>query len=65
VVIGEVSLAGEVRPVRRLRERLGEAERLGYRRAVIPAGERLRGLGLELLPAQDLEEAMEVLLSST
>ncbi|MGQ9602384.1 MAG: DNA repair protein RadA [Candidatus Bipolaricaulia bacterium] len=63
VVIGEVSLAGEVRPVRRLRERLGEAERLGYRQAVIPAGERLRGLGLELRPVQNLEEAMEVLLS--
>ncbi|MCR4405049.1 MAG: DNA repair protein RadA [Candidatus Acetothermia bacterium] len=63
VIVGEVSLAGEVRPVKRLRERLSEAEKLGYRRAVVPAGERPSGLTLELLPAEDLEGAMEVLLS--
>ncbi|MFQ6117930.1 MAG: DNA repair protein RadA [Candidatus Bipolaricaulia bacterium] len=63
VVVGEVSLAGEVRPVRRLKERLSEAGKLGYRRAVIPPSAGLKGLGLELCPAKDLEEAMEVLLS--
>jgi len=63
VVVGEVSLAGEVRPVKRLKERLSEAERLGYRRAVIPPSNALKGLNLELSPAADVEEAMEVLLS--
>jgi len=64
VVVGEVSLAGEVRPVRRLRERLAEAEKLGYRRAVVPlSGDNLSGLGLELAPAADLDHALEVLLS--
>lgn len=63
VVVGEVSLAGEVRSVRRLKERLSEAERLGYRRAVIPPSAGLRGVHLELHPAADVEGAMEVLLS--
>ena len=38
VVLGEVGLAGEVRPVRHLSERLREAARLGFTRAVVPAG---------------------------
>jgi DNA repair protein RadA/Sms len=38
VAIGEVGLAGEVRPVRHLTERLREAARLGIEHAVVPAG---------------------------
>jgi DNA repair protein RadA/Sms len=37
VVFGEVGLAGEVRPVQRGQERLREAAKLGFRRALIPA----------------------------
>jgi DNA repair protein RadA/Sms len=36
IILGEVGLAGEVRPVRQLAERLKEAKKLGYDRAVIP-----------------------------
>ncbi len=36
VVMGEVGLAGDVRPVTGLQRRLAEAERLGYRRAIVP-----------------------------
>lgn len=38
VAIGEVGLAGEVRPVRHLGERLREAARLGIKHALVPAG---------------------------
>ena len=38
VAIGEVGLAGEVRPVRHLSERLREAARLGIEHALVPAG---------------------------
>ena len=38
VAIGEVGLAGEVRPVRHLSERLREAARLGIRHALVPRG---------------------------
>lgn len=65
VIVGEVSLSGEVRPVRRLKERLAEASRLGYRQAVIPQNqlqdERGLELGMELHPAGDIEEAMATL----
>ena len=46
VVIGELGLSGEVRRVSQLERRLIEAHRLGFRRAVIPAGAELRDSGL-------------------
>ncbi len=36
LVLGEVGLGGELRPVSRLEERLKEAERLGFKSAIIP-----------------------------
>lgn len=36
IILGEVGLAGEVRPVRQLNERLKEANKLGYEKAIIP-----------------------------
>ncbi len=38
VVIGEVGLAGEVRGVSGIQRRLAEAERLGFRLAIVPTG---------------------------
>jgi DNA repair protein RadA/Sms len=38
VAIGEVGLAGEIRRVGGIQRRLAEAERMGFRRALIPAG---------------------------
>jgi len=37
VVMGEIGLGGEVRQVSHARRRLGEAARIGFRRAVVPA----------------------------
>ena len=37
VVFGEIGLAGEVRPVQRGQERIREAAKLGFKRAVLPA----------------------------
>jgi DNA repair protein RadA/Sms len=39
VACGEVTLLGGLRPVRGLERRLREAARLGFRRAIVPAGE--------------------------
>lgn len=36
IILGEVGLAGEVRPIRQLDDRLKEAEKLGYKTAMIP-----------------------------
>lgn len=58
VVIGEVGLAGELRRVPNLGRRLQEAARLGYERAIVPAGERLRIDGLAVHPSATLGEAI-------
>jgi DNA repair protein RadA/Sms len=41
VAIGEVGLAGEIRRVTGVQRRIAEAERMGFRRAIIPAGSGL------------------------
>jgi DNA repair protein RadA/Sms len=46
VAIGEVGLAGEVRRVVGVQRRLAEAERLGFRRAIVPAGGTATGHGI-------------------
>jgi DNA repair protein RadA/Sms len=46
VAIGEVGLAGEVRRVVGVQRRLAEAERLGFRRAIVPAGDNAGGRGM-------------------
>jgi len=38
VTVGEVGLAGEVRRVPGVARRIAEAQRLGFRRAIVPAG---------------------------
>lgn len=61
IVIGEIGLSGELRKVRALKKRLSEAAKLGYRRAVIPATEKLEEPGLQIVEAAGIEEAMEAL----
>jgi DNA repair protein RadA/Sms len=38
IAIGEVGLAGEIRPVTGITRRLAEAERMGFTRAIVPPG---------------------------
>ena len=64
VAIGEVGLAGEVRKVSNLTARLREAERIGFRRAVVPAGsEGLDGLrtSMTITAVSNIEAAMTCL----
>jgi DNA repair protein RadA/Sms len=67
VAIGEVGLAGELRRVPSLSQRLGEAARLGFTRAVVPAGPtngtgRLPAIpGLEVVDSPDLWSALSTL----
>ncbi|MEB3277197.1 MAG: DNA repair protein RadA [Cyanobacteriota bacterium] len=62
VLIGELGLGGQLRPVSQLELRLGEAARLGFTRAVAPRGSGLgaqaAGLGLQLLEAGTIAEAL-------
>ncbi len=67
VALGEISLAGEVRKVRDLPQRISEAARLGFRVAVVPsarggaAPERRSVDGMTVLEAADLRSALRVL----
>lgn len=61
VVFGEVGLAGEVRPVARGQERLREAAKLGFTRAIVPQANRPRQPidGLDVIAVERLEQAVE------
>ena len=66
VLIGELGLGGQLRPVGQLELRLQEAARLGFRRAVVPRGSGLgalaSGLDLALLEADGVTEALVLAL---
>ncbi len=62
VLIGELGLGGQLRPVGQLEQRLQEASRLGFTRAIVPRGTGLgtaeATLGLQLLESSSLAEAI-------
>jgi DNA repair protein RadA/Sms len=62
VACGEIGLAGELRCVSAMDRRLGEAARLGFRRAVVPESSPQGPGELELLRAGTLLEAVQLLL---
>ncbi|WP_312714297.1 DNA repair protein RadA [Corynebacterium flavescens] len=62
VVIGEVGLAGELRPVPGLDRRLAEAARLGYTRAIVP-NTKVTATGIKVRKASTLREAISLLSS--
>ena len=61
VVVGEVGLAGELRRVPNLARRLQEAARLGYTRAIVPAGEKVSVKGMRVQQVSTVAEAIELL----
>ncbi|MCP4974035.1 MAG: hypothetical protein GY914_10260, partial [Prochlorococcus sp.] len=70
--IGELGLGGQLRPVGQLAQRLQEAVRLGFHRAVVPRGSGSgsgsglgaleQGLELQLLEAGSVTEALVLAL---
>ena len=60
-VFGEVGLAGEIRPVQRGQERLREAAKLGFTRALVPEGNKPKQAvdGLEVVPVNRLDAALD------
>jgi DNA repair protein RadA/Sms len=63
LVLGEVGLAGEVRAVGQIEQRLAEAAQLGFTRCVLPQGNRARSRAtpLELCGVSTMGEAMSLL----
>jgi DNA repair protein RadA/Sms len=65
VYIGEVGLTGEVRSVTRLEQRIKEADKLGFRRCIVPAyslkGWRPQG-NIEVVGVKTVAEALQLAL---
>ena len=62
---GEVGLSGEIRPVSRIMQRISEAERLGFRRIIIPRANMqnldTQAFSIEVRPVRKVEEALREL----
>ena len=61
---GEVGLSGEVRPVSRILQRIAEADKLGFRKIIVPRA-NMNGLDkskfkIEIVPVRKVEEALFV-----
>jgi DNA repair protein RadA/Sms len=58
VAIGEVGLAGEIRPVSALRTRLAEAGRLGFTTALVPLHSDVRVPGIHAVEVGNVSDAL-------
>ena len=63
LAFGEIGLAGEVRPATRGQDRLREAAKLGFERAVVPRANQPKNKvpGLEVLPVERIDQAVRLL----
>ncbi len=64
VVMGEVGLTGEVRSISQAQRRIQEAEKLGFKKCIIPKGNlmhELTGKAIEIIAVGTLEEALHIL----
>ncbi|MCQ2196531.1 MAG: DNA repair protein RadA, partial [Bacteroidaceae bacterium] len=62
---GEVGLSGEIRPVSRIEQRIAEAQKLGFKRMLLPAhnmqGINEKSYKIELVPVRKVSEAVREL----
>lgn len=62
IIFGEVGLAGEIRPVQSGQERLKEAAKHGFKRAIVPYGnasKQTASMGIAVEPVKHLQEVLE------
>lgn len=64
---GEVGLSGEIRPINRIEQRILEAEKLGFKKMIVPdfnvKSMDLKKLEIELVRVKKVEEAFRVLFA--
>ena len=61
---GEVGLTGELRPITRIEQRIAEAEKLGFKRIIVPAFRAVQdnlGKTIKVVTAQKVEDAFKEL----
>ena len=61
---GEVGLAGEIRSVNRIEQRIAEAQKLGFKRIMIPAEQKIDGkrFTIEIVPVKRVTDAFRLLI---
>ena len=64
---GEVGLSGEIRPVNRMEQRILEAEKLGFKKMIVPVFNTksldVKRIKIELIQVRKVEEAFRVLFA--
>ena len=62
-ITGEVGLAGEIRPVNRVDQRIREAEKLGFQRIIVPSGQKYNthNLKIKVVEVSRVAEAFKIL----
>ncbi|NEQ48878.1 MAG: DNA repair protein RadA [Leptolyngbya sp. SIO3F4] len=63
VLIGEVGLGGQVRTVSQIELRLKEAAKLGFKRALVPKGQTIQGLPIEITEVSRVVDAIATALA--
>lgn len=64
ILCGEVGLAGEIRSINRLEQRLNEAATLGFKKAIIPKSnlnDRIKKIDIQIHAAQSVKDAFKAL----
>ena len=61
---GEVGLAGEIRPVNRIEQRIQEAQKLGFKRILIPAEQKVdtKRYSIEVVSVKKVTDAFRLLI---
>ena len=61
IVFGEIGLSGEIRPVPNGQERIKEAQKHGFKKAIVPRANTTRKMvsGIEVIGVSTLKEALE------
>ncbi len=62
---GEVGLSGEIRPINRIEQRIGEAQKLGFKKIIIPQFNskslNIQKFNIEIIQAKKVEEAIKLM----
>ena len=63
---GEVGLAGEIRSVNRIEQRIAEAQKLGFKRIIIPADQKgdFSRFSIEVVPVRKVTDAFRLLIKA-
>ncbi|MBQ3717399.1 MAG: DNA repair protein RadA [Paludibacteraceae bacterium] len=63
---GEVGLAGEIRPVNRIEQRIAEAQKLGFKRIIIPADQKIDTTrsSIQVVPVRKVTDAFRLLIKA-